>query len=784
MNTDPVCGMTVDPATAKARADHAGKAWYFCSQRCHDRFVADPAAFTKAAAPDDSVARQDHAAHALHDHGAHAHHRAQERPGAAPVAAPSGRWTCPMHPEVIRDAPGSCPKCGMALEPMTPTADAEPSAELRDMTRRLVVGAVLSAPLLAWSMGEMVGLAVPVPREMAPWVQLALATPVVFWCGAPFFVRAAESVRNRLPNMFTLIAMGVGVAWGYSLVATIAPAGIPHAFGGHDGRVPLYYEAAAVITTLVLVGQVLELRARAGTGAAIRALLALAPPVARRVADDGSEAEVPLAEVRVGDRLRVRPGEKVPVDGTVTDGRSHVDEAMVTGEPIPVDKAAGDTVIGGTVNGSGALLVRAERVGSDTLLARIVEMVAAAQRSRAPIQRLADNVSAVFVPTVIGVAALTFAAWALVGPEPRLAYALVNAVAVLIIACPCALGLATPMAIMVGTGRGAQAGVLVRDAEALEAMERIDTLVVDKTGTLTAGKPALGTVIGDVDVLRLAASVERSSEHPIGAAIARGATERGLALAPVEGFTSIAGGGVRGCVDGKLVEVGSARFLADAADVEAMAARADALRAEGEIVVLVAVDGRAVGVIGVSDPIKESTPAALATLRQEGVRVVMLTGDSATTARAVAAKLGIDEVRAEVRPDQKAEVVARLKAEGRKVAMAGDGVNDAPALASADVGIAMGTGTDIAIESAGITLVKGDLRGIAQARRLSRATMRSIRQNLFFAFAYNLLGVPIAAGVLYPVVGWLMDPMIASAAMSLSSVSVIVNSLRLRRAPL
>ena len=784
MNADPVCGMTVDPAKAKARADHAGKTWYFCSQRCHDRFVADPEAFTKAAVPDDSVARQDHAAHALHDHGAHAHHRGQAGPGPAPVAAPSGRWTCPMHSEVIRDAPGSCPKCGMALEPMTPTADAEPSAELRDMTRRLVVGAVLSAPLLAWSMGEMVGLALPVPPEMAPWVQLALATPVVFWCGAPFFVRAAESVRNRLPNMFTLIAMGVGVAWGYSLVATIAPAAVPHAFGGHDGRVPLYYEAAAVITTLVLVGQVLELRARAGTGAAIRALLALAPPVARRVADDGSEAEVPLAEVRVGDRLRVRPGEKVPVDGTVTDGRSHVDEAMVTGEPIPIDKAAGDSVIGGTVNGSGALLVRAERVGSDTLLARIVEMVAAAQRSRAPIQRLADSVSAVFVPTVIGVAALTFAAWALVGPEPRLAYALVNAVAVLIIACPCALGLATPMAIMVGTGRGAQAGVLVRDAEALEAMERIDTLVVDKTGTLTAGKPALGTVIGDVDVLRLAASVERSSEHPIGAAIARGATERGLALAPVEGFTSIAGGGVRGCVDGKLVEVGSARFLADAADVEAMAARADALRTEGEIVVLVAVDGRAVGVIGVSDPIKESTPAALATLRQEGVRVVMLTGDSATTARAVAAKLGIDEVRAEVRPDQKAEVVARLKAEGRKVAMAGDGVNDAPALASADVGIAMGTGTDIAIESAGITLVKGDLRGIAQARRLSRATMRSIRQNLFFAFAYNLLGVPIAAGVLYPVVGWLMDPMIASAAMSLSSVSVIVNSLRLRRAPL
>ncbi len=784
MSTDPVCGMTVEPASAKARADHGGKTWYFCSQRCHDRFVAGPDAFRKDDGPGAPAARQDQAVHTLHDHGVHPNPRAHDRPGPAPGAAPSGQWTCPMHPEVIRDAPGSCPKCGMALEPLTPTADAEPSAELRDMTRRLVVGAALSAPLLAWSMGEMVGLAVPVPPGLAPWVQLALATPVVLWCGAPFFARAAESVRNRLPNMFTLIAMGVGVAWGYSLVATIAPAAIPHAFGGHDGRVPLYYEAAAVITTLVLVGQVLELRARAGTGAAIRALLALAPPVARRVADDGSEAEVPLAAVRVGDRLRVRPGDKVPVDGIVTEGRSHVDEAMVTGEPIPVDKAAGDAVIGGTVNGSGALLIRAERVGSDTLLARIVEMVAAAQRSRAPIQRLADSVSAVFVPAVIGVAALTFAAWALVGPEPRLAYALVNAVAVLIIACPCALGLATPMAIMVGTGRGAQAGVLVRDAEALEAMERVDTLVVDKTGTLTAGKPALGTVIGDADALRLAASVERSSEHPIGAAIARGATERGLALAAVEGFTSTAGGGVRGCVDGRLVEVGSARFLADAADVEAMAARADALRADGEIVVLVAVDGRAVGVIGVTDPIKESTPAALATLRQEGVRVVMLTGDSATTARAVAAKLGIDEVRAEVRPDQKAEVVARLKAEGRKVAMAGDGINDAPALASADVGMAMGTGTDIAIESAGITLVKGDLRGIAQARRLSRATMRSIRQNLFFAFAYNLLGVPIAAGVLYPVVGWLMDPMIASAAMSLSSVSVILNSLRLRRAPL
>ena len=784
MSTDPVCGMTVDPVRAKVRADHEGKTWYFCSQRCHDRFVTNPDAFRKADVPDAPAARQDRAVHALHDHTAHAPRRAHERPGRALGAAPSGQWICPMHPEVIRDAPGSCPKCGMALELMTPTTDAEPSAELRDMTRRLVVGAVLSAPLLSWSMGEMIGLAVPVPSGLAPWAQLALATPVVLWCGAPFFARAAESVRNRLPNMFTLIAMGVGVAWGYSLVATIAPAAIPDTFGGHDGRVPLYYEAAAVITTLVLVGQVLELRVRAGTGAAIRALLALAPPVARRVADDGSEVEVALAEVQVGDRLRVRPGDKVPVDGIVTEGRSHVDEAMVTGEPIPVDKAAGDAVIGGTVNGSGALLVRAERVGSDTLLAHIVGMVAAAQRSRAPIQRLADSVSAVFVPVVVGVAALTFAAWSIVGPEPRLAYALVNAVAVLIIACPCALGLATPMAIMVGTGRGAQAGVLVRDAEALEGMERIDTLVVDKTGTLTAGKPALGTVIGDVDVLRLAASVERSSEHPIGAAIVRGATERGLALATVEGFTSIAGGGVRGCVDGRLVEVGSARFLADVVDVETLAARADALRADGEIAVLVAVDGRAVGVIGVTDPIKESTPAALATLRQEGIRVVMLTGDSATTAQAIAAKLGIEEVRAEVRPDQKAEVIARLKAEGRKVAMAGDGVNDAPALASADVGIAMGTGTDIAIESAGITLVKGDLRGIAQARRLSRATMRSIRQNLFFAFAYNLLGVPIAAGVLYPVIGWLMDPMIASAAMSLSSVSVIVNSLRLRRAPL
>jgi Cu+-exporting ATPase len=774
--------MTVDPAKARAQADHAGKTWYFCSQRCHDRFVADPGSFlsaTPSAAPSPPVAQTAHA-HAHHGH-AEREHEGRE---TAPASAGAGKWTCPMHPEVVRDGPGACPICGMALEPVTPTADAAPNDELRDMTRRLWVGAALSAPLLAWSMGEMAGLAVALSPAVAPWVQLGLATPVVLWCGAPFFVRALDSVRNRRPNMFTLIALGVGVAWAFSLVATLAPAAIPHAFGSHDGRVPLYYEAAAVITTLVLVGQVLELRARAGTGAAIRALLALAPPVARRLAEDGTEGEIALSEVRVGDLLRVRPGEKVPVDGVVTDGRSHVDESMVTGEPIPVEKEVGSALIGGTVNGNGALVVRAERVGSDTLLARIVEMVATAQRSRAPIQRLADSVSAIFVPTVIGVAVLTFVAWAAVGPEPRLAYALVNAVAVLIIACPCALGLATPMAIMVGTGRGAEAGVLVRDAEALEAMERIDTVVVDKTGTLTAGKPSLATVVGGEDVLRLAASVEQHSEHPIAAAIARGAIERGVSLAAVDRFESLPGGGVRGFVDGSLVEVGSARFLADAADVAVMATRAEELRRDGEIAVLVAVQGRAVGVIGVSDPIKESTKAALATLREEGVRVVMLTGDSATTARAVAVKLGIDEVQAEVRPDEKAAVIARLKAEGRTVAMAGDGVNDAPALASAHVGIAMGTGTDVAMESAGITLVKGDLRGIAHARRLSRATMRSIRQNLFFAFAYNVLGVPIAAGVLYPVFGWLMDPMLASAAMSLSSVSVIVNSLRLRRATL
>jgi len=684
-----------------------------------------------------------------------------------------------MHPEIVRDAPGDCPKCGMALEPMGVSAEPEESPELADMSRRFRVGLVLTLPVFAIAMGEMVHgnplTARFSPRTLA-WAQLVLATPVVLWAGWPFFARGWASLRTGNLNMFTLIAVGTGAAWGYSTIATVAPGVFPDAFRGPEERVAVYFEAAAVIVTLVLLGQVLELRARSRTGAAIRSLLGLAPKTARRVDDAGDEADVPLDDVRVGDRLRVRPGEKVPVDGVVLEGRSAVDESMITGEPVPVAKEADDAVTGATVNGTGGLLIRAERVGAETLLARIVQMVAQAQRSRAPIQRVADVVASWFVPTVLGAAVLTFAAWAVWGPEPPLAHALVNAVAVLIIACPCALGLATPMSIMVATGRAATAGVLFRDAEAIEVLRDVDTIVVDKTGTLTEGRPRLVTVeveswIDEEEALALAASLERGSEHPLAEAIVRGARDRGLALSDAGEFESRTGRGVVGRVDGRAVAIGNRALLAElGADPGELAERADALRAEAQTVMFLAVDGRVAGLVGVADPIKESTPE----------RVVMLTGDDEATARAVAKRLGLDDVRADVLPEQKAEVVERLQAEGRVVAMAGDGVNDAPALARAQVGIAMGTGTDVAMESAGVTLVKGDLRGILRARRLSRLTMRNIRQNLFFAFVYNALGVPIAAGALYPAFGLLLSPMIAAAAMSLSSVSVIGNALRLR----
>ncbi|MGC3996405.1 MAG: heavy metal translocating P-type ATPase [Anaeromyxobacter sp.] len=760
---DPVCGMTVDPAHARGgSARHGAREHFFCSAKCREKFVADPAAYTGEA------------------------RRTAETP-----AAPGTTYVCPMHPEIVRDAPGSCPICGMALEPRTVTLADTPNPELRDMTRRLWISAVLTAPVLLAGMAEML------PQDplhglrggALPWFELALAAPVVLWGGWPFFQRGWASIVNRHLNMFTLIALGTGVAFAFSAFATLLPGALPPAIRGHDGAVPLYYEAAAVITVLVLMGQVLELRARQATSGAIRALLALAPKTARRLDPDGEERDVPLAAVTVGDRLRVRPGEGVPVDGTVVEGASSVDESMVTGESLPVGKGAGDRVTGGTVNQTGGFVMRAERVGQDTLLARIVRHVAEAQRSRAPIQRLADRVAGWFVPAVIVVAVVTAVIWAAVGPEPRLAHALVNAVAVLIIACPCALGLATPMSIMVGTGRGARAGVLVRDAEALELMAKVDVLVVDKTGTLTEGKPRLTSVVpadgtSEAEVLRLAASVEAGSEHPLAGAFVRGARERGVATSPGAGFASVTGQGVRATIGGREVRVGTDRLLGDVAIPEALSTAAAALREGGETVVFVAAGGRAVGVVGVADPIKATTPAALQALREDGIRVVMLTGDNAATARAVGRRLGLDEVEAGVLPEGKGEVVARLQAQGHVVAMAGDGVNDAPALARANVGIAMGTGTDIAMESASLTLVKGDLQGIVRARHLSRATLRNIRQNLFFAFLYNTVGVPIAAGVLYPFLGVLLSPMVASAAMSLSSVSVIANALRLRVAPL
>jgi P-type Cu+ transporter len=709
---------------------------------------------------------------------------------ATPVA-PRTQWTCPMHPEIVRDEPGSCPICGMALEPVTPAASEDgESDELRDMRRRFWFATALSAPLFVLAMSEMLfghALTGFMSARSRVLIELALATPVCTWSAWPFYVRAIQSVKNRSLNMFTLIGLGVSVAFVYSLVAALLPGIFPASFRGNGGEVDVYFEAASVIVTLILLGQVLELRARSQTGSAIKKLLGMAAKSARRLRDDGTEEDVPLEQVVVDDRLRVRPGEKVPVDGVVLDGTSYVDESMVTGEPIPVEKREGDRVIGATVNGTGALVVRAEKVGSETLLARIVAMVTDAQRSRAPIQKLADVVSGYFVPIVILIAATTFVTWSLVGPEPRMAHALINAVAVLIIACPCALGLATPMSVMVAMGKGASIGVLFRNAEAIEMLRKVDTLVVDKTGTLTEGKPKLVTVspnpgIDESTLLRLVATLERSSEHPLAAAIVKGAQERGVRLSTVEHFESVTGQGVKGRVDGRDVAVGNRALVESlSGGADAIAGEAERLRGEGQTVMFVVIDSKLAGLVGVADPIKESTPEAIRALHTEGIRIVMLTGDSRTTAEAVARKLGIDEVIADVRPDEKAEQIKRLQAECRVVAMAGDGINDAPALAQADVGVAMGTGTDVAMESAAVTLVKGDLRGIVRARSLSKKTIANIKQNLFFAFVYNAAGVPVAAGVLYPFFGLLLSPMIAAAAMSVSSVSVIVNSLRLRR---
>jgi len=757
---DPVCGMTVNPARSPHHLIHAGHAYHFCSAGCRTKFAADPARYLTLQEPAD---------------------------------APEGAiWTCPMHPEVRQDHPGACPICGMALEPEMVSHDTGPSAELIDMTRRFRIGLALALPVFALEMGGHLFPLVHrlVPMSLSVWIQLALATPVALWAGWPFFERGWASLKSRNLNMFTLIAMGTGVAWLYSVVAVLAPGLFPPAFRDAHGNVAVYFEAAAVITVLVLLGQVLELRARERTSGAIRALLGLAPRTARRLLPDGAEEEVSLDLIAVGDRLRVRPGEKVPVDGTVLEGRSSLDESMVTGESMPVTKTASDNVIGGTLNQTGALVMAATRVGRDTMLARIVQMVAEAQRSRAPIQRMADRVSGWFVPAVLGVAVLAFAAWGLWGPEPRLAHGLIAAVAVLIIACPCALGLATPMSIMVGVGRGARLGVLIKNAEALERLEKVDTLVVDKTGTLTEGRPAVTAIVpapghAEPDLLRLAAAVERASEHPLALAIVAAAEQRGLAIAPVADFDSPTGRGAMGRVEGSRILLGNARFLTDqGVGTGALEPAAEELRASGATAIFIGIDGKAAGVIAVADPVKQTTPEALAALRAEGVRVVMLTGDNRTTAMAVAARLGITEVEAEVLPDQKSAIVARLRQQGRVVAMAGDGVNDAPALAAADVGIAMGTGTDVAIESAGVTLLKGDLTGIIRARRLSRATMRNIRQNLVFAFAYNAAGVPVAAGLLYPLFGILLSPMIAAAAMALSSVSVVTNALRLDRSRL
>ncbi|MFZ5894716.1 MAG: heavy metal translocating P-type ATPase [Myxococcota bacterium] len=804
---DPVCGMSVRPTT-QHRAAFEGKEYLFCSARCLEKFKQSPHSYVPAPSSDPpppaSKPNPPQAAERTYTCPMHPEVR-QNKSGNCPKcgmalesvepapAVSRAEWTCPMHPEIVRDAPGSCPICGMALERRAPSAEsAEDNAELVDMTRRFWVAVALTVPLLVVAMGEVVpGLQGLIESALSMrarnWLEFALATPVCLWSALPFFERAVQSIKHRSLNMFTLIGLGVGVAYGYSVIAVLVPGAFPASFRTEGGEVGVYFEAAAVIVTLILLGQVLELRARSQTSSAIRKLLGLAPKSARRLNSDGTEADVPLDAVQVGDRLRVRPGEKVPVDGIVLEGQSNVDESMVSGEPIPVQKQSGDRVVGATLNGTGGLVIRAEKVGADTLLARIVAMVSEAQRSRAPIQKLADVVSGYFVPIVVAIAALTFVVWAVFGPEPRMAHGLINAVAVLIIACPCALGLATPMSIMVATGKGASLGVLFRNAEAIEILRQVTTLVVDKTGTLTEGKPKLVSVvaapgIAEHELVRLAASLERASEHPLAAAIVTGAGARGVALKEAQNFTSITGQGVRGEVDGKVVALGN-RALMQSLGVEPgeLIERAEQLRADGQTVMFVAVDGRPAGLVGVADPIKETAAEAVSALHQEGVRIVMLTGDSNTTARAVAKKLGIDEVRAEVMPDQKAAKVKELQAQGAVVAMAGDGINDAPALAQAHVGIAMGTGTDVAMESAGITLVKGDLRGIVRARRLSQQTMRNIKQNLFFAFVYNAAGVPIAAGVLYPAFGLLLSPMLAAAAMSLSSVSVVGNALRLRQ---
>lgn len=795
---DPVCGMSVDPDKAKYQADDAGAKSYFCSAGCLDKFKANPQAYLK---PPEAVATVKPTAKPASAYVCPMCPEVREsKPGACPSCGmalepetPTARtkveYTCPMHPEIVRPGPGSCPICGMALEPRTVTAEEEENPELRDMSRRFWAGLVLTVPLLGIAMTQMLpGKPVQhlLPAGWLPWIELILATPVVLWGGAPFFQRGWRSIVNRSTNMFTLIALGTGVAYGFSLVATLFPRIFPASFLDANGTPPVYFEAAASITVLVLLGQVLELRARSRTGAAIRALLDLAPKTAR-VLRDGREEDIPLDNVQSGDRLRVRPGEKVPVDGVILEGASSVDESMITGESLPVEKQAGSRVIGATINSTGSFIMRAEHVGSETLLSQIVQMVSQAQRSRAPIQRLADKVAAWFVPTVISAAVITFIVWALIGPEPRLAHALVNAVAVLIIACPCALGLATPMAVMVGTGRGATAGVLIKNAEALEQLEKVDTLVVDKTGTLTEGKPKVVSVITangmqESELLRLVASVEQGSEHPLGAAVVAAAIEKQMTLAKAESFRYFPGRGVSATVDGESVAAGNEKLLQELEiRADALLKQAENQRKSGQTVIFATLNGQPAGMIGIADPVKQSTPQVIRDLKAEGLRVVMLTGDSRATAAAVAGQLGIDEFEAEVLPDKKSEAVKKLQSQGRVVAMAGDGVNDAPALAQADVGIAMGTGTDVAMESGGVTLVKGDLDGIVRARKLSQATMRNIRQNLFFAFIYNSLGVPIAAGVLYPVFGLLLSPIFAAAAMSFSSVSVITNSLRLRK---
>jgi Cu+-exporting ATPase len=759
---DPVCGMTVDPATTQHHAEHDSTAYHFCSAGCRAKFVTDPARYLSKGGQSQSE------------------------------VSTTAIWTCPMHPEIRRPGPGACPICGMALEPEVATAEAGLSPELVDMTRRFWIALALTVPVFLLEMGGHLFPALHhlVSERISGWIQFALATPVVIWAGWPFFERGWASLQTRNLNMFTLIAMGTGVAWAYSVVATLAPGIFPAAFRMMDGTVAIYFEAAAVITVLVLLGQVLELRARERTSGAIKALLNLAPKTARRIMADGGDEEVAVDLIAVGDRLRIRPGEKVPVDAVVEDGRSSIDESMVTGESMPVTKTVDAHVVAGTMNQTGSLIVRADKVGRDTMLARIVQMVADAQRSRAPIQRMADKVAGWFVPAVLGVALLSFAIWAIWGPEPRLAHGLVAAVAVLIIACPCALGLATPMSIMVGIGRGAGLGVLIKNAEALERMEKVDTIVVDKTGTLTEGRPSVTSIVAmdgfsEHDLLRLAASVERASEHPLALAIVAAAKDRGIPVPEVSDFDSPTGKGAVGTVDGKRIFLGGAAYLQESGiDVSPAAASADELRADGATAIFAAIDGRVAGILAIADPIKTTTAKALVALRKEGVRVVMLTGDNRTTAEAVARKLGIDAVEAEVLPEQKSAVLLRLQREGHVVAMAGDGVNDAPALAAADVGIAMGSGTDVAIESAGITLLKGDLNGIMRARRLSEATMANIRQNLFFAFIYNVAGVPIAAGLLYPVFGIVLSPVIAAAAMALSSVSVVTNALRLNRVKL